>query len=541
MFKKVSGFRPDFYFFQMVAFFLTIISFQNCSKVKFRDLSLVDEASMSSAADDSALEPNSLFRIQTIQPSFTSVENAGDVKVLLVVDNSPTMQNSQENLTKNLDSLLGKIKDYTAQVKVVSTTLYDDRNCGDTCFSKPVMAMYRGIASLTVNGKPGNAYSMSMGESSKNVIFNFTKTMTAAEKTAVIANIATRVKDLGTRGLDNEAQFAAMAVYLDSSISNFFKKGDKALVYILTDEDDSYSISGMTEKKSLYYETAQWSNVFPGISFSYSGYQSGSGSCNSYDEAGNYTGTIYMSPGPGYKTLSACNEFLDAVSAHCSYGACSLNTGIPYNGARTLDGKDLTTRCQELTVEYSALYPITRCYPQDVITYDNETINYRESRILGIETEVIDTATDKTDLVLKTVKKRVDDLFGSKYLIGVSANMPGQSCALKTGQSNDVFCSKTLPKYFPTSNLLVSSICDANTDNTAVKRVAAEFENILSNDYLLTLGPKDSIEKVVVHIGSLDRILIDKVDYEIRNNTFKILATNLGNFDKIEIKIKTVK
>lgn len=359
--------------------------------------------------------------------------------------------------------------------------------------------------------------------------------MTAAQRETVFNSIRSRVTDLGTRGADSESQMAAFAVHLDTSLSNFFKKGDKALIYILTDEEDSYSISSLQQARSVYSESATWYTYSPGLQYYYSAFVTSSATCMLYDEAGNYKGMDFRSP-MAFTTLSACNEFLaNNSNTNCNWGSSCSASEVHNNFTYTLDNKPIATRCAEVTNEVRGYHTVTRCMSAEASTYHAISGNSYGSYLFGLTKESF--ATNSKDVIMKTVKNKLQELFGSKYLIDVSTNITGQSCALQTRQSYDTFFSKGLAAEIPASNLLVTSICDANTSDQAVKRIASEFDSIMNNDYLVSLAPYEAIAEVRAIVNERSLILNDGVDYKIVSNTFKILSNSLQGFERIEIQI----
>ncbi|MBL7555596.1 MAG: hypothetical protein JNM24_07215 [Bdellovibrionaceae bacterium] len=130
----------------------TTFYFQNCSNVKFV------EAADNLSSELDANTANKFGRTQVINPAYSQVASTGDIKVLLVVDNSPTMQNSQANLNKNLAALLGQIQNYSASVKVVSSTLFDTACSNNAnCISKPVLNYSWSNTPIMLEGRSGAA------------------------------------------------------------------------------------------------------------------------------------------------------------------------------------------------------------------------------------------------------------------------------------------------------------------------------------------------------------------------------------------------
>lgn len=533
--SRFFKYRNRVLFLNLFILIFLAIYFQNCVRnIKFTEFS--EDLSSTLNAETTGVQ----FRTQVITPSYNQVVSSGDVKVLMVVDNSPTMGNSQANLNKNLNSLLGQIQNYSASVKIVSTSYFDSSCNGSNCTTKPALAYSWFNGSTTVEGHAATSRMETLADNPQNVTFKFEKNMTEAQKAAVISSIRTRVSELGVRGLNSESQFAAFASQMDSTISTFFKKGDKALIYVLTDEDDSYSISSFQQPRYAYSESANWNTVAPGLQFLYPGFRTGSATCAIRDEAGNYVGTDFRMP-MSFRTMTECQQFLtDAAGGSCDWGTGCSAAELISNSTYALNGKTMAVRCAEVAVEVAPYYPtVTRCIPADVISWESIVGTNISTYLFNWDKSMFATPDYKSKM-FKTVNSKLTELFGTKYLIGVSTNLQGQSCALQVGQSYDSFFSKELAKEIPAANLMISSICDANNDDQAVKRIANEFESIMNNDYLVSLAPHETIDSVRAVISGNSVVLKDGVDYKIVSNTFKTLSPQLQNFERIEIKIKSL-
>lgn len=464
-------------------------------------------------------------RTQVISPHKNQDATNGNIKVLLVVDNSPTMQNSQNNLSKNLNVLLGQLQNYSASIKIVSSTMYDNSCNSEDSVTKPALNLTCSIASLGSLVVTHDA----LIDSPQNLIYAFDKNMTAIQKENVLNSIRMRIADLGTSGTDNEAPLGAFVSQLDSGISNFFATGDKALVYILTDEDDSFSISALQKPRISHREG--WTTREPGLKYYYSGFQTGPASCDSYDEVGIYKGR-YSRPSVAFGSLSSCTQFLaDNSRGNCSWAPTCTAGEVLYDLSYPLDGKSISVRCAEVSNTVKSYHAVTRCIPNDFSAWQPSASTSYETYILG---------WTRKEAILKTVKNKLTELFGSKYLISISTNLPFQSCRLKTGQTYDRFFSTTFAAEIPAANLLITSICDADNSGQAVKKIAEEFENIINNDYLVSLAPYESIAEVHAIVGGGRIVLKESIDYKIESNTFKILGTHLQNFERIEIQIQSL-
>lgn len=518
-----------------IVFIALALYFQNCSNVKFAAI-----PSQIAVQQEQSSTVGKAGRTQVITPNYNQVENTSDIKVLLVVDNSPTMQNSQDNLNKNLSALLGEIQNYTASVKVVSTT-YSDTNCSsDNCVTKPVLKYSRNISSITIDGHAGTATSIGLSENLKNPVFKFEKNMTQTQKQVVLDSIRAQITQLGTQGSSNESPLASFAVQLDTRVSSFFKKGDKALVYILTDENDDGSVGVLQNPISSYRSDASWSSTTPvdGLNLYYQAYATPYASCTERDEAGRIIGS--SSHDVQYFTSQySCQDTLANLEKNCtlnSANGCQAPVTAFYDDFQ-LNGKTLSERCAELTTSLTFL-KIASCTP--TTTYQTTTHS-----VPGVNTETYlfgwnqnSFAANAQSIILKTVKDKAAELFGSKFLLGVSTNLKSQSCALKTGQSYDTFFSKSVASEFSNANLFITSICDANIDDQAVKKIAVEFQSILSNDYLVNLSPNETATEVRAFINGKKTILRENIDYRITSNTFKILSADLQGFERIEIQIE---
>lgn len=513
------------------------LQYQNCSKVQFA------ETSLSSLGTGSVVVGE---RIQTITPSYSQSSSANKIKVLLVVDNSPTMTNSQTNLANKMNSLLSEIQNYDAEVKIITSTFFDS-NCNgyaSGCTSVPALK-YSSSAGTSSNSSGQQQISRvtSLVDSEVNPVFKISKNMTGTQKAQVVSQISAAVTGVGQKGSDSEAPFASLATQLDSQISNFFSAGDRALFLVITDEDDSYSISNLQKSSYIYTNSINENKSEPGIQAGYSGFRPGGGFCVQRNELGQIVSS-YTVTAPMFTSLSDCQSFVSSsnTGGNCSYGACGSSND--YLSIQSLNGKDLNTRCNELKSDYKAIYNISSCTAATYNYVDTTDISKSERGILDLTSAQLSDAQSKgvsaSAFLTSVVKSKMDSLFNGKYLISVFANLKGQGCSLSTGQSYDTFFS-SLSSTFGSANFMINSICDANnsTSAAAIEKVATEFSKILNDNYLVSLAGAEYIHSAKIYFGSNTAILKEGIDFKIENNSLKILNSNYSTFDKIELIIKS--
>ena len=365
-----------------------------------------------------------------------------------------------------------------------------------------------------------------------------------ATKKPLVATSRQKINDFGTKGSDNESPFAAILV--NTIDFDYFKSNDKALIFVVSDEDDSGSITKLLSSKSYDMRRTLTTTKSQGIAirtsgFAYSGYCNGSGENNS--GGGPRIGGIVS------QTLAGCQEFLaNKNNQGCSYSCGFRTDDQPSNGEGfPLNGRTFAEACASYSTSLPASQKFESCISRQAstIAISNEVIN--QSLHLGLD-ETAHAAVSlmpddqKKNFFVRKLKERLSARVGEKYLIQVATNIANQSCGLNGEfQSNDRFF-QSIANQFPIQNFKVTSICSQDgTSAESIRKLASDFISVVNSEYALGLLPTERVVSVKLKLkNNLEPVdLKQDVQYKIRNGQFVLLDPNLIQFDKIDIEIKS--
>ena len=522
--------------------------FQNCSKMSFSaSNSSVSPGSSITSVPSQPAQPGAPIiteRTKILLPESTTQQNNQKVKVLLVVDNSATMTNSQENLSRNISTLLNELSKFDSEIQVVSTT-YSTDDCPNNAKCRAnalhqVEGSTRFDIFTDVNGVSRYGSISTTNTYPKPVTtFKINSTYTEAQKNLITSEISNKIKSLGVRGSDQERPFANTVL---QSLS-FFKKDDRALIFIITDEDDVAPFSPFVNYSSRYIESATVNTPYEGVSYYVSrapGFTA-FGSCRYYNEIGELVSSQYVPQGQNTQnTLAECNAFVTSQT-NCSLSCTAFNDG--YSGVGGLDGNSVQFVCDAIR---SRLFPgesLSSCVAST--NYTNTSINGRYSigYHLGNTQQEIEAVqnspTNLENLIISKFKSQVLNQLNEKYLISVATNTGVSGCGQAIGQTKDVFF-KGIKKHFPSQNFVISSICDtAGTSASGIAKVAADFVNIVSTQYLIGLTDSEKIISAKIKLPTSANLITlnSGVDYKIVNGQFVLLNPAYYNFERIELLI----
>jgi KaiC/GvpD/RAD55 family RecA-like ATPase len=491
-----------------------IFSFQNCSKTNF------------SAVESSFVEGTSLRKLSLDPSSDQKVTESGLLKVMLVVDNSATMKNSQENLKRNISYLLSTLKNRNAEVTIItsdytSQALSDVNDTVDPVTKK--------------NFSRGNKKVLNAAVTARRPVYKFSKTDDAA---LFAKNI----------GLDQEAQLLSFAANLN--YDSFFKKGDAALVYFITDEDDEYTFnptSGQihtfmhrlynTQQANYTYNQISCKNCF---SYQYSWFredgQTEAGTTTAYFPSmsactKSYTGMTSS----GYRLKSACASTQSGIS----FSSTGLTCENYFKSPGAFTESEVTCTERSYSSESGSDYMYYSLYNSEYSRSKQQVNNQGLPLASG---DTVKMNLYQYDL-FSGLKKHMDELFDKKYFIGVSTNIKGQNCNLSAGQSYDkVFTlfSSVIPK----EQMLISSICDSVNFQTNLEAVSKSFEKIIKSDYVIDINT--DLESVVaidliLMDGSVMSLSSDQFVQSGRSLSFRNIDLNKYNIKQIEVTLNVNK
>lgn len=222
-------------------------------------------------------------------------------------------------------------------------------------------------------------------------------------------------------------------------------------------------------------------------------------------------------------------------------GSCESGV-LPALGTNDLNGQDPVGFCNRQIAYFKNL--LIECTAPVNHTNYNMVGGALVSSSATYYLDVIEGLVNPLNLASRTIfqhkliKSKMDEYFGSKYLISVQANIEGQTCTPGPFQTMD----KTITafgKYFSSSNFYMTSICDTKAINgDALKDISTKFQNILTTKYMVSLSVNEQVVGVTLYQGPNQFELVSGVDYSISGANFQILKPALESFDRIEVRIK---
>ena len=373
--------------------------------------------------------------------------------------------------------------------------------------------------------------------------FALTKDMTPVLRDTRLASISSYVMALGTQGAENEAPLAMLQYALDSD-TKFFNKGDTALVYIITDENDDASASYLLTQKYKYSKYTNGTLVATTVQ----GYKLGYyfHTVHIYERVpiysdGQITGYGETEhPGLSFYTRDDCvlqaSKYVAPFRGSCESGM------LPPIGTNDLNGQDPVQFCnRQIAFLKNLLIECTA--PVSHTNYNlvgGALVSSSATYFLDVIEGLVNPLNPASRAIYqhKLIKSKMDEYFGSKYLISVQANIEGQNCTPGPNQTMDKTIS-AFGRNFTSSNFYMTSICDTRAINgDALKDISVKFKNILTTKYMVALSVNEQIVGVTMYQGAQRIELVLGADYSITGANFQILKPALETFDKIEVRIK---
>lgn len=528
----------------IVSFFLVSPVFQNCSKVGFR-----------SAANESIVKVEPLStRTITVDPTYN--QEKADMKVLLVVDDSYTMSQSQTQLANAIDSLLNPLQGHNVEFKIVSTSGVPNNEVDYSITKKYFSDQNIEISSSQLEGLSGYFVDNNIKNASSNRhgLLKLYRESTTAQFQNLKQQIKTAIQAVGVAGSDTEEGLCATARQIfDDSDSGFFKVGDKAAIVLLTDENDSsffsrcssryrqrissqsvvyYNYGQQRAKISLEYQVTNdgvttWQPVVWGVSLSGPRTISVGANCTPEDQVDSVTKITSQ----GFVVRNVKNCVYEVIAASY-YGA---DLGDDGSSDRNLCTQSFSYNGKT----YANLYAMINANTLSAAAESCGRQIIPGNQLSGqIEFDSIvrsdPAAYSSQDLKVALLNKS-NNVFGpSGYIYASLIRVSGESCALSSGQSYGT-------KYQELNSLLgpqrsaVQSLC--NSDFSSVLTQVSQFiVNVVSNSYVLPLQDGESVLSVSI-LRNQDKISLTKSDYEVVQNTITLKNFTLLQGDVLEFEL----
>lgn len=187
----------------------------------------------------SCQKSNDSFSLLTEQSTFQQASSfqARKIDILWVIDNSGSMQSSQDNLIENFNSFIQKFQtlNYDFHMAVTSTDAYLDAVDTGGSYKNFYCPAFNKKCSILRDG-PGKDATASL-HSGINILDRTVSNLTS------VFNLNARQ---GTQGYGDERAFLSLKTTLQNSANAGFLRPDAFLAIIIVSDEDDFSHSGLT-------------------------------------------------------------------------------------------------------------------------------------------------------------------------------------------------------------------------------------------------------------------------------------------------------
>jgi hypothetical protein len=530
----------------LISAFATTLVFQNCSKVNYNELH-----------DPKANPSGNVDRIISLNPTFNT-ENS-DMKVLFIVDDSYTMSQSQSRLSNAIDSLINPLFGRDVEFKIVSTSGIPSNEIDYKIDRK--YYDNNGTEITSTQAASTNNYmienSITNRATDRHVKLASLKNHTQSQFNAIKAKVKAAILDVGVNGSDTEEGFCpAVRQLFDSASTSFFKKGDKAAIIFLTDEDDSsafsvcmsdykqqvsttpvvyYSYLEQRAKLTLEYQAVRdgltvWIPVNWGVGLPSGQYFNVGSTCNASDVS--IATKIITDKGYVVRNVSSCvYEAVQSTRYGADLGDDGSNASLNLcNSSFTIQGSTFTNLYSYIAASnLSAIAGSCQKSTQPANTITN---------ILGAYTPVIasdSAATSIQDLESALINKS-NELFGSGFIYASIIRKNNESCALQAGQSYGTKY-EALSSHLP-HNSVVESMC-ANNFSGVLSQVSQFIVTSASHSYVVTGLAEGEVVLALSVKRNGQLIPLTSAQFEVVGSTITLTNYPLQQGDTLEVSVGT--
>lgn len=531
--------------FLIIAVAVTTVVFQNCSKVNYKELT-----------GDGKVNPNSVTKTISINPTFNS--QSADLKVLLVVDDSYTMSQSQTKLSTAMDSLLNPLFGRNVEYKIVSTSGVPSNQIDYSLDKKYYNSLNQEISQAQAN----NSGSYSIETYVNNTLttrhqkFSTLKNFTQAQFDSVKTNIKKAILQVGTNGSDSEeGSCAALRQLFDSSTNRFFKKGDKAAIIILTDEDDGSQFKNCVSK---YQEKVSNS---PTVFYNYLQQRARL----QLEYQATRDGIITWIPASWAIGLPQTSTFVASTSCTSADQQAALQkisakgytvrnvTSCVYEATQTThygvdlgdDGSSNLNLCMSPVtyqgISYPNLYSFVTASGLSAVNGSCERVSQSSNSIVRTDvfTSVIssDSAAHQMKDLHTAFLNKTSELFGQGFFVASIIRKQNESCSLQTGQSYGLKYLDLTDKLG--QNAITESLCASNF-STVLNQISQFIIDVATNSYVIPdFKTTDKVTSVQV-VRSTQTINLTTSQYEVVGSTLTLIDFNLQQGDILKVTIESV-
>ena len=537
--RKKIGFIGLF----LISAIASTVVFQNCSKVNYN---LPDSAALKSSGK--------VNRVISLNSAFNNQNS--DLKILIIVDDSYTMSQSQNRLSNAVDSLMNPLLGRNVEFKIVSTSGIPSNEIDYKIDKKYLNS---GSNEITESqALASTSYSIekiiSNKVDSRHSKIASLKEYTQVQFNTIKAKVKSAILNVGVNGSDAEEGLCPVVRQLfDTTTTSFFKKGDKAAIIFLTDEDDSSTFNSCVSKYKeqvsnnpvIYYNYLEqrarlkleyqvtrdglvtWLPATWAIGLPNGQYFNAGSTCNVSDVS--IATTKITQKGYIVRNVSEC---IYEAAQSTRYGADLGDDGTNIN--KNLCNSNVIFQ----GINYSNLYSYVSATNLSAVAGSCQKIIQPANTIAqtGIYTSVIaaDTASSNMQDLKSALITKSNELFGTGFIYASIIRKSTESCALQTGQSygrkyEDL--ATRLPQ-----NSVVESMCAADFSNV-LSQISQFVVSQAEKSYVVTgLNTGEIILSVAVKRNS-QLISLTNSQYEIVGNTITLTNYTLLSGDTLEISI----
>lgn len=510
----------------LVAALFVASVFQNCAKVNYQAQPNIKVGGV-----------NVVTKQVSINPAFNP-QNA-DMKVLIVVDDSYTMSQSQSRLSSAMDSLLNPLEGRNVDFKIVSTSGIPNNQID---YDFQTTNISSSVVQNTITNSIGNRHGVLRSLQSYN----------STQFSSLKNQIKSAILAVGTNGSDTEEGFCSAARQLfDTSSNRFFNAGDKAAIIFLTDENDAsaysnclsayqqninatqvviYNYTQKRAKLSLEYQVnrdglVSWYPVTWGIALTSPNNYVQDANCSATDLAAVQSKITQM----GYTIRNVGTCTYETVQANY-YGAdLGDNGSVP---SKNLCSSTVTYQGQN----YTNLYTFVAAAGHSAIagscvkqTASTNSVTAISNLVSVIKSDTV--SNDAQDLRAALINKS-HELFGTGFIFASIVRRNGETCSLQSGQSYGTKYEQLTTNL--NSNAVIETMC-ASSFATVLTNVSTFIQNVANRSYVVPdMADGESVFSVGVRRNN-GLIALSPTQFEAVGSTITLTNFSLFQGDIIEV------
>lgn len=472
-------------------------------------------------------------------------------QLVLVIDNSHTMKQSQEELISRIDNLLASMANKKVAVRILSTSSYTTSVLGRSYGSlKTGKEVYVTDEKAIAANDTQAIYRSSYAPNPTAFILNPVDAVDVRK--ATVDNIKKTVRAMGVEGSDNESGLCSVIQWA----SNAYKKtneNEKVVFFVLTDEDNYQGINHCNKEIVNNYDL---SSAVPykqvSLLYQFKGlvYRDGAESTLAERTFPPLLKNIRRTANPSELVGKDCssielNEVKNIVASYPNSTRSLFGVSYFFKDAELLSCKYVETH-QKYYISEDDLKGIDYC-KQPFKSVSN-IMSYLAGSMTGVsETQPCQMEAPKR-IITRTVRESrfftkstnlaesfLSDMsktqLRSNYFMAVLMNKRGQSCELKSGNSyGDTF--ENLQKLNP-GEVKTYSLCKDDDGYTQAFDKIAAAVSFVEQEFSLVVPAGASLRDVVViRSGGQSRESLSSDQYVIHEGKLKI-NSQLRKGDKI--------